>query len=254
MWSECFTQWLVWLCTRSEKRCDPTEAAEIGHAILKSKYDWIIRIRPDIEMVYSIPWPPLITGDVMAQLNSGNYDAYPWAKNLTTNYLASAQRSLFVSKNGCIPSTYNKPCFDISDQVALMKSSVAHVYFGYPASKFLDFRSLKSHEKFMTNEGKASLRESCQFSKLVEAPFPAVLNNRLRREAVTLGPIEFPFIVHSPTKSPLKCSSTTMHEDFKLVDCFSSKLDKQHISKDNDIIEKYRQLKFYCFKKKKKNN
>jgi hypothetical protein len=246
MWSECFAQWLVWLCTRSEKQCDPTEAAEIGHAIMKSKYDWIIRIRPDIEMVYSIPWPPLITGDIMSQLHSGNYDAYPWSKNLTTNYLASAQRSLFVSKNGCAPSSYTKPCFDLADQVALMKSSVAYLYFGYPASTYLDFHTIINNEDRLSLEAKRSLRESCIYTHAQDFPNENVLNNRLRREGVALGPIEFPFILPGPRKGRAHCPNGHTTLNTSLPSCFKESEDKHHIQSDMNIAMKFKELKHHC--------
>jgi hypothetical protein len=51
-------------------------------------YDVYIRIRPDVEFAYVLPWPlpsqgsPLY-GDVHATIYLGNIRAYPWADNVT---------------------------------------------------------------------------------------------------------------------------------------------------------------------------
>jgi hypothetical protein len=217
-------------------------------------------MRPDALMVYDIPWPPpplLLTstssssgggggseGLVMSPIHEGSVSYYPWGNSLSVNMMSPVFRKKVIEYNGCPPDDYlrklHKPCVDISDQVAIIQSKVAHIYFGFPHHRF----PFVVNSTELTKKQSAQLLESCQFHVSADKPMENVLNHRLRREGVQIAPYEFPFFLPACRFKIMDCPYA--NSNTPLIDCIRIKSDKTPVIKEMQSMKNHKELVNRC--------
>jgi hypothetical protein len=185
-------------------------------------YDVYIRIRPDMEMAYELPWPlpnqgsPLY-GDVHASIYLGNIRAYPWADNVTLAMIGRGHPfvELLNSNGHCIRHKnsvimnlprLNDPCVDITDNVAIIRGyRVAEQYFCLNSSCSEHANSQVRDSRPTGND----LRNNQCSAMWQTWANEAVISHRVRVNAgATIAPYDFGGSFLAPMrKEPMSCTN-----------------------------------------------
>lgn len=105
---------------------------------------------------------------------------------------------------------FHDPCFDITDQLAIVTSRMADVYFAYPRSEFDYLLPSPNDPVYQTHR--------CNFWD--RASPESELNYRLRKAGALIHPFDFGFVLAPTRKEPLTCRNSI---DGNLVSCLKSK-------------------------------
>ena len=245
--AKCFAHLLDWVC--SDSGACTTNGSALSH--FEQRYDWVIRTQPDVVMVYAIPWPPPsrqdpLSAEVLAHVHEGCFRAYAWGHLVKVNMLSAAYRKVAIESDGCPPNNaaaLPDPCVDIVDQFALVRSTAAAVYFGYPSGDY----PFVVNTTTLPMSAQARLRESCQFPVSSDHPFENVLNHRLHRSGISVAPYELPYIL-APSRNKPMVRKVTRGATF--VSCLKGgakeKKDRETLLRAMRTIANHKDTRLHC--------
>jgi hypothetical protein len=244
----CFAHLLDWVCSSDTGACT-TNGSALTH--FEQRYDWVIRTRPDVVMVYAIPWPPPsrqdpLSAEVLAHVHEGCFRAYAWRHLVKVNMLSAAYRKVAIESDGCPPNNaaaLHDPCVDIVDQFALIQSTAAAVYFGFPSKDY----PFVVNTTTLSMSAQERLQESCQFPVSSDHPFENVLNHRLHRSGISVAPYELPYIL-APTRNKPMVRKVTREATF--VSCLKGgakeKKDRETLLRAMRAIANHKDTRLRC--------